>query len=50
MRELVFVSLLAVILVLLDGHAAAGQVTDDEKKEFNSTFKDLIVANDLKEE
>ena len=22
----------------------------DEKQEFNSTFKDLIVANDLKEE
>ena len=28
----------------------SGQATDEEKKEFNATFKDLIVANDLKEE
>jgi hypothetical protein len=27
----------------------AGQ-SPDEKQEFNQTFKDLIVANDLKEE
>ena len=36
-------------LALLESPVVVGQ-TADEKQEFNSTFKDLIVANDLKEE
>jgi hypothetical protein len=36
-------------LALLESSGVAGQ-SPDEKQEFNQTFKDLIVANDLKEE
>jgi hypothetical protein len=36
------------VLVTIFFDAAVGQ-SDTDKQEFNSTFKDLIVANDLKE-
>ncbi len=36
-------------MALLESSGVAGQSLD-EKQEFNATYKDLTVANDLKEE
>ena len=51
MKELIFCLWVALsFFLLLSACEVSCQGTDEEKKEFNATFKDLIVANDLKEE